>query len=46
MSVSLWNWTEKCDGKFCCGDCDNCKNFWEEDNAEIYDTAEADHEKE
>lgn len=24
MSVSLWRWTEKCEGKPCCGDCDEC----------------------
>ena len=24
MSVSLWRWTEECEGKPCCGDCDEC----------------------
>lgn len=24
MSCSLWRWTEECDGRPCCGDCDNC----------------------
>lgn len=25
MSVSLWDYIpEKCDGDYCCGDCDNC----------------------
>lgn len=24
MSVSLWNWSEECEGKPCCGDCDEC----------------------
>ena len=24
MSVSLWAYTESCDGKPCPGDCDNC----------------------
>lgn len=24
MSVSLWRWSEKCEGKPCCGDCDEC----------------------
>ena len=24
MSVSLWKWTEECDKRACCGDCDNC----------------------
>ena len=31
MSVSLWRWTEKCEGKPCCGDCDECG---EEDDGE------------
>ena len=26
MSVSLWRWTEKCDGAECCGECDLCPN--------------------
>ena len=25
MSVSLWRWTERCEGKPCCGDCDECE---------------------
>lgn len=24
MSVSLWRWSEKCEGKPCCGDCEEC----------------------
>lgn len=24
MSVSLWAWTEECDGRICVGDCDLC----------------------
>ena len=24
MSVSLWNWSESCEGQPCCGDCDLC----------------------
>lgn len=24
MSVSLWNWSELCEYKPCCGDCDLC----------------------
>ena len=32
MSVSLWRWSEKCDGKPCCGDCDLCGE--EEDESE------------
>ena len=24
MSVSLWAYTEHCDGQPCCGDCDRC----------------------
>ena len=24
MSVSLWRYSESCDGKPCCGDCDLC----------------------
>lgn len=24
MSVSLWNWSERCEGKPCPGDCDKC----------------------
>lgn len=31
MSVSLWRWSEKCEGGLCCGDCDNCNRNDEED---------------
>lgn len=24
MSVSLWRYSERCEGKPCCGDCDEC----------------------
>ena len=24
MSVFRWRYTEECEGRFCCGDCDNC----------------------
>jgi len=35
MSVSLWKYDpEKCDGIPCCGDCDECKNWKEEDDEE------------
>ena len=27
MSVSLYRWTEKCDGRPCAGDCDLCKEI-------------------
>ena len=33
MSVSLWRWTEECDKRACCGDCDNC-GYEEEDENE------------
>lgn len=29
MSVSLWRWTEKCEGKPCCGDCDECEEEYD-----------------
>lgn len=24
MSVSLWRWSKECEGRPCCGDCDEC----------------------
>ena len=30
MSCSLYRWTEKCEGKFCIGDCDFCHKEDEE----------------
>lgn len=36
MSMSLWDYTpEKCDGRQCCGDCDNC--HYEEEEKENSD---------
>jgi len=32
MSVSLWNWTEKCDHRLCVGDCDLCIYGEDEDD--------------
>ena len=32
MSVSLWRWTENCEGQPCPGDCDLCS--YEEDEDE------------
>lgn len=32
MSVSLWRWNVNCDGKDCCGDCDNCECNKEDDD--------------
>lgn len=34
MSVSLWRWTEACDGQPCPGDCDNCDYEPEEEEEE------------
>ena len=31
MSVSLWRYTEACEGDFCCGDCDLCEKNTEEE---------------
>lgn len=32
MSISKWGYNpEKCDGDFCCGDCDFCPKAYEED---------------
>lgn len=31
MSVSLWRWSERCEGKPCCGDCDECAEGEEDD---------------
>lgn len=30
MSVSKWAYTEECDGKPCCGECDLCRHRPEE----------------
>lgn len=27
MSVSKWAWTEECDNRVCCGDCDECSAY-------------------
>lgn len=32
MSVSLWRWTEACDGQPCPGDCDHCDIEEEEED--------------
>ena len=34
MSVSKWRWTESCDGKPCCGECDLCTEGDEEDDGD------------
>ena len=34
MSVSLYRWTEECDGVPCPGDCDNCSRNMEEEEEE------------
>lgn len=31
MSVDLWRWTEECDHRPCCGDCDNCSENTEDE---------------
>lgn len=31
MSVSRWRWTESCDSKPCCGDCDECSEETEDE---------------
>ena len=33
MSCSLWRWTEECDYRPCCGDCDLCE-YNDEDEEE------------
>lgn len=34
MSVSLWAYSpEKCDGDYCCGECDKCSKRWEDDES-------------
>lgn len=42
MSVSLWAWTERCEGQPCVGDCDLCgkaeQEEEEEDNDDIHST--------
>lgn len=34
MSVSVWRWTEECDGRICVGDCDVC-SYAEESEEEM-----------
>lgn len=35
MSCSLWRYDpEKCEGKICCGDCDECHYPYDEDEEE------------
>ena len=36
MSVSLWAWTDECDGRICTGDCDLC-SYEEESEEECCD---------
>ena len=31
MSVDLWRWSEECDFRPCCGDCDLCEYEEEEE---------------
>lgn len=31
MSVSLWRWSERCEGIYCCGECDLCSVEDEDD---------------
>ena len=31
MSVSLYRWTEECNTDWCCGDCDECDRYFEEE---------------
>lgn len=31
MSVFRWRYTEECEGRYCCGDCDKCDKEDEED---------------
>lgn len=35
MSVSLYKWTESCDGHKCCGDCDECDKEQAEKDAQL-----------
>lgn len=32
MSVFRWRYSEKCEGKYCCGDCDKCNEESEDEN--------------
>lgn len=32
MSVFRWRYTEECEGRYCCGDCDKCDKEDEEDD--------------
>lgn len=38
MSCSLWRWTEECDHRPCCGDCDYCS--YGEDEEDTYTVTE------
>lgn len=42
MSVSKWRYTEACDGRPCCGDCDHCSFNPEEPEEDGFVTREAD----
>ena len=36
MSVSLWAYEAwKCEGEYCCGDCDNCYKAQIEDDGDV-----------
>ena len=37
MSVSLYNWTEACDCRPCCGDCDLCSYEEDEDDEPLHE---------
>ena len=34
MSVFRWRYTEECEGRYCCGDCDKCDKEEEDEQAE------------
>ena len=35
MSCSLWRWTEECDNRPCCGDCDLCEENTEDEEENL-----------
>ena len=38
MSGSLWRYSpQKCDGDYCCGECDNCPKEWEDEDNEAFE---------
>ena len=42
MSVSLWRWSEECDGRACPGDCDGCTENEETEKLYVLTFGEAD----